>query len=93
MAPLRLTGDDLRLDDVWDVAVGRRPAELSERARERMQASRALFERQVGERTYGVTTGFGKLVSTEIEPGQVRELQLRLLRSHACGVGEPYPDE
>src|SRR6266480_4663862 len=21
------------------------------------------------------------------------ELQLRLLRSHACGVGEPYPDE
>ena len=22
-----------------------------------------------------------------------KELQLRLLRSHACGVGEPYPDE
>src|SRR4029077_7156938 len=24
---------------------------------------------------------------------QTEELQLRLLRSHACGVGEPYPDE
>src|SRR4030095_15371252 len=28
-----------------------------------------------------------------IPDDQVEELQLRLLRSHACGVGEPYPDE
>ncbi len=93
MEPLRLTGEDLRIDDVWDVAVGGRPAELAAAACERMLASRALLEQQVGERTYGVTTGFGKLVSTEIPVEQVRELQLRLLRSHSCGVGEPYPDE
>ena len=41
---------------------------------------------------HGVNTGFGRFVSTQI-PEESGELQLRLLRSHACGVGEPYPDE
>jgi histidine ammonia-lyase len=45
------------------------------------------------EHTYGVNTGFGRFVSTSIPDEQVEELQLRLLRSHACGVGEPYPDD
>ena len=45
------------------------------------------------EPTYGVTTGFGRFVSTRVPGELAEELQLRLLRSHACGVGEPYPDE
>src|SRR5262252_2825312 len=45
------------------------------------------------EHTYGVNTGFGRFVAVAIPDEQTRELQLRLLRSHACGVGEPYPDE
>jgi histidine ammonia-lyase len=40
-----------------------------------------------------VNTGFGRFVSETIPPEQAEELQLRLLRSHACGVGEPYPDD
>src|SRR4029078_9407530 len=48
---------------------------------------------QVGDHTYGVNTGFGRFVSESIPPEQAAELQLRLLRSHACGVGEPYPDD
>ena len=57
-----------------------------------MKAARALVER-AAEHTYGVNTGFGRFVSESIPDDQVEELQLRLLRSHACGVGEPYPDE
>src|SRR3954466_12840839 len=45
------------------------------------------------EHTYGVNTGFGKFVSQSIPEELTEELQLRLLRSHACGVGAPYPDE
>ena len=45
------------------------------------------------EHTYGVNTGFGRFVSESIPEELTSELQLRLLRSHACGVGEPYPDE
>ena len=44
------------------------------------------------EHTYGVNTGFGRFVSKQIPEELTEELQLRLLRSHACGVGEPYPD-
>ena len=32
-------------------------------------------------------------MSESIPDEQAEELQLRLLRSHACGVGEPYPDD
>src|SRR5215470_4271477 len=45
------------------------------------------------EHTYGVNTGFGRFVSKTIPEELTEELQLRLLRSHACGVGEPYPPE
>jgi histidine ammonia-lyase len=44
-----------------------------------------------GEHTYGVNTGFGRFVSQHVPDELAGELQLRLLRSHACGVGEPYP--
>ena len=87
-----LTGNDLRIEDVWEVAVHRLPVALAVEARGSMEAARALVER-VGEHTYGVNTGFGRFVSESIPDDQVDELQLRLLRSHACGVGEPYPDE
>ena len=61
-----------------------------------MRAARALVERAAfgtSEHTYGVNTGFGRFVSKSIPEEQTAELQLRLLRSHACGVGAPYPDE
>jgi histidine ammonia-lyase len=91
-----LTGDDLALADVWAVAVDHAPVGLADSAKERMQAARDLVERAVHgkqEHTYGVNTGFGRFVSRSIPEELTEELQVRLLRSHACGVGEPYPDE
>ena len=90
IASRALTGNDLRIEDVWEVAVHRAPVQLADEARAQMQAARALVE-HASEHTYGVNTGFGRFVSEDIPAGQVDELQLRLLRSHACGVGEPYP--
>ncbi len=91
--PLQLTGEDLTAEDVWDVAVGRRATALAPVAREKMAAARALVDGLQGEHTYGVNTGFGRFVSQHVPDELAGELQLRLLRSHACGVGEPYPDE
>jgi histidine ammonia-lyase len=93
---IRLTGDDLRIEDVWAAAVGTASAELSDEARAKMRAARELVERAAHgarEHTYGVNTGFGRFVSRSIPEELSGELQLRLLRSHACGVGEPYPPE
>jgi histidine ammonia-lyase len=95
-ATRELTGDDLRLEDVWAVAVDGIPAAaLGDDARRRMAAARDVVERAAHgarEHTYGVNTGFGRFVSRSIPEELTEELQLRLLRSHACGVGEPYPD-
>ncbi len=90
-----VTGDDLRIEDVWSVALERVPVSLSENAKARMRAARAVVEDAASDpaRTYGVNTGFGQLVTKTIPSELADELQVRLLRSHACGVGEPYPAE
>ncbi|HEV8249481.1 MAG TPA: histidine ammonia-lyase [Gaiellaceae bacterium] len=91
-----LTGDDLTVDDVWMVAVEGAPVELPDEAREKMRAAREVVVAAAhgeSEHTYGINTGFGRFVSRSIPAELTEELQLRLLRSHACGVGEPYPDE
>jgi histidine ammonia-lyase len=93
---VQLTGEDLTIDDVWAVAVDRADAALSDSAREKIIRARSLVERAAhgtSEHTYGINTGFGRFVSRSIPEELTAELQLRLLRSHACGVGEPYPDE
>ena len=95
MPPLPLTGRDLTIDNVIEVARGRRAVQLDPAAADRMRASRAVIERLVadGATVYGVTTGFGDLADVRIEPSQTAELQRNLVRSHAAGVGTPLPDE
>jgi histidine ammonia-lyase len=92
-----LTGDDLTLADVWAVAVEGADIALGDEGRRKLDAARELVERitgaEHGEDTYGINTGFGRFVSKTIPTELADELQLRLLRSHACGVGEPYPHE
>ena len=71
-----------------------RPAvQLSPAARERMTASMATVRAVVasGRASYGINTGFGAFANRRISTEQVRQLQYNLVRSHACGVGEPLP--
>jgi histidine ammonia-lyase len=91
-----LSGEDLTVEEVWEVAVEGAVVALSAEAPPRMAAARELVERAAHgarEHTYGINTGFGRFVSASIPLELTEELQLRLLRSHACGVGDPYPDE
>jgi histidine ammonia-lyase len=89
MDTVHIDGEHLTLTQLLDVAQRGARAALTPAARERMQASRAVIERVVesGATVYGVNTGFGKLASVRISPEQIEELQLNLVRSHACGVG------
>jgi histidine ammonia-lyase len=91
---LELRGQPLTLDQIVAVASNREQVILSAAARTRCEASRAIVERIVEQdRTvYGVNTGFGKLSDVRIDPGQLRELQLNLVRSHSCGLGNPLSE-
>ena len=94
-APVRLSGAELTVADVEAVAQGRRGATLAPEARARVAEARAVIDRLVtdGEVVYGVTTGFGALATTYIPSDHARELQQRLLLSHAAGVGDALPTE
>ena len=94
-SPLLLAGQPLTLEEIAEVAVSGRAAALDPTALPRIQSSRAVVDGLLrrGETAYGVNTGFGKLSDVRIEPGEVRALQQNLVRSHACGVGEPLPEE
>src|SRR3954471_3962495 len=88
-----LTGADLTIADVEAVARHGASAALDVHARERMQEARDVIDALVeaGEVVYGVTTGFGDLATTFIEPEQAGRLQVNLLLSHATGVGAAFP--
>ncbi len=89
-----LSGNHLTFPQLHDVALRGEPVQLTASAIERMNASRAVVERLVacGATAYGINTGFGKLASVRISTEQVRQLQVNLVRSHACGVGSPLSE-
>jgi histidine ammonia-lyase len=90
-----LTGADLSVADVEAVARHGATVALDGDARARIQEARDVIERLVAEGAvvYGVTTGFGDLATTYIEPSATGRLQENLLMSHAAGVGTPFPRE
>jgi histidine ammonia-lyase len=90
---LELNGQRLALEEVERVAGGAEEVALAPDARARVGASRRAVERILGEGrvVYGVNTGFGKLSEVTVPREQLRELQLNLVRSHACGLGPALP--
>jgi histidine ammonia-lyase len=89
-----LTGNELTFPQLYSVALHHETVSLSPNAIARMKASRAVVDQLVasGKTAYGINTGFGKLASVRISSEQVRQLQVNLVRSHACGVGEPLSE-
>jgi histidine ammonia-lyase len=91
---LELDGQRLSLNQIAAVAKGEEQVALSIGARLRAEESRRVVEKIVaaGRTVYGVNTGFGKLSDVHIEPSQLRQLQLNLVRSHSCGLGSPLSE-
>jgi histidine ammonia-lyase len=91
---LELRGQSLSLPEIAAVANGQEQVMLAAEARARCKASRAVVEKIVAENraVYGVNTGFGKLSDVRIDPDKLSELQLNLVRSHSCGLGNPLSE-
>jgi histidine ammonia-lyase len=92
---MELNGQRLSLAEVSAVARHPGRVSLAAAARTRIEASRRVIERIIAENrtVYGVNTGFGKLSDVRIDPSQIRDLQLNLVRSHSCGLGDPLSIE
>jgi histidine ammonia-lyase len=90
-----LDGHPLTLEELVAVARYRARVSLGGATRRRVTLCRAVVDRLVAERAkvYGLTTGFGSKRDILIAPEELAELQLNLIRSHACGVGDPLPED
>ncbi len=91
---MELTGEPLSLVEIAEVAVAGAPVEIAASAHSRIHASRRVIDEIIHSDAvvYGVNTGFGKLSEVHIERSDLRELQLNLVRSHACGIGRPLSE-
>ncbi len=95
MDAVTLDGKGLTLEQLEAVARRGARVRLDAATLERIGRSRRGIEARVaaGEVIYGVNTGFGRLADVQIPAGKLTQLQLNLLRSHACGVGEPFAED
>ena len=91
---MELNGQALSLSDIASVAYDSAPVQIAGAARKRMTASRKVIDDIVtrGAVVYGVNTGFGKLADVRIGRSELESLQLNLVRSHACGIGNPLSE-
>jgi histidine ammonia-lyase len=89
-----LTGHTLTLDEVKKVLYKDAMVLASKESMEAVKNSRKAVEEIVSNKkvVYGINTGFGKFSDVLIDAKDVEELQWNLIQSHACGVGEPFPE-
>jgi histidine ammonia-lyase len=91
---ITLTGNSLTLEEVKRVLFNREGVNAAPNSMDAVKKSREAVEKIVAQQkiVYGINTGFGKFSDVRIGEAHVRDLQLNLIRSHACGVGEPFPE-
>src|SRR5262249_16918396 len=91
---LQLNGQQLTLQQIVDVALGREQAVFAEEARVRVERARKVVQGIVTQRrtVYGVNTGFGKLADVSSGKDDLVQLQLNLVRSPSCGLGGPLSE-
>lgn len=91
---IKLAGEKLSLEQMKAILYKGVAVSLDKVALERVKKSRLAVEKIVREErtVYGINTGFGKFSDVKIDEKDTKALQLHLIRSHACGVGEAFPE-
>lgn len=92
---IKLTGETLTLVQMAKLLNEQGNVILHKDSLEKVQRSRQAVEEIVRENrtVYGINTGFGKFSDVSIDEKDTKDLQLHLIRSHACGVGEPFSEK
>jgi histidine ammonia-lyase len=90
-----ITGNDLKIEDVYKVAYGKEKVELHSDALIKMTNCRTFIEQKIeeGEIMYGVNTGIGEFSEVVLNNDQIKQFQKYLIYNHSAGIGEPCPIE
>ncbi len=86
----------LTIERIGEIVYNGYKIELSDDAINRITRCREYLDEKIrtsSQPVYGVTTGFGSLCNVSIGKDQLTQLQINLMKSHACGTGERVPDD
>ena len=92
----QISAEHLTIERIGEIIYGDYKLELSEDAKQRIKRCRAYLDKKIAGNNapvYGVTTGFGSLCNVSIGSDQLSQLQINLIKSHACGTGERVPND
>ncbi|POZ89213.1 MULTISPECIES: histidine ammonia-lyase [Petrotoga] len=95
MKKVYIDGEHLSLEDVINVARHYYEVTIENSVLDNIENSRKVVEKFAEKEkvVYGVTTGFGELCNVFISNDKTEKLQRNLIRSHACGIGDPLDIE
>ncbi len=90
-----ISGAELTIEKVVDVARNRVKVSLDPMAVERIIKCRQMLERKISsnEIMYGVNTGIGEFSEVVLDDDQVKDFQKYLIYNHAAGIGDAMPEE
>jgi len=92
---IKIDGNNLRLDDIHNVARNFEKVDLDDFAKNKITESRNTIEKILssGKTVYGINTGFGALVNVKISEKELYELQKNIVLSHSAGIGDPLDED
>src|SRR5512136_2454694 len=95
MEKIIITGNNLTVNDVVNVARHGQKVELHPDAKKRINECRAMLEKKIiaHEIMYGVNTGIGEFSEVVLNDDQIKDFQKYLVYNHAAGIGEPASEE
>ena len=91
---MELTGNHLSFSDMEKIIYDFETVTIADDSMAKVIESRKTVEEYIDnhEIIYGINTGFGKFSDVEIDAQDIDDLQRNLILSHACGVGDPFPE-
>lgn len=92
----KISAEHLTIERIGEIVYNGYKLELSDDAKNRIIRCREYLDKKIAETTkpvYGVTTGFGSLCNVSVDADKLAQLQINLMMSHACGVGDRVPND
>ncbi len=91
---IEINGSNLDIYSFSKVVLDYEKIQISESSKELVNNARKYVEEVIESEvpTYGINTGFGQLSVVSIKKSEVSKLQENLIKSHSCGIGEPFSE-
>ena len=90
-----ITDDFYSIDKIDELIASGEKVGISESCKNKIQHCASYLKNKLASGNqiiYGINTGFGSLCDTVVSNEELEDLQVNLVRSHACGTGATIPN-